>query len=72
MAVAEAGRAEVQLSDQRPRSLWSTTSTRQSFVEPCVARQGLETQGLGHEAAAIWLGRQVKSDSPGIRDRIAV
>lgn len=35
-------------------------------------RQGLETQGLGHEAAAIWLGRQIKSDSSGIRDRTEV
>lgn len=31
-------------------------------------RQGVETQGLGHEAAAIWLGRQIKSDSSGIID----
>lgn len=70
MAVSEAGRAEVQLPDRRPRSLWSATSTGQSFVEPRVARlqEGLETQGLGHEAAAIWLGRQIKSDSSGIRD----
>ena len=38
MAVSEAGIAEVQLPVRRPRSLWSATSTGQSFVEPRVAR----------------------------------
>lgn len=56
-AASEAGRAEVQ-EPEGLRPLRSTASTHQGFVRPHVpgSGQGLGRQGLGPEAAPVWLG----------------